>query len=233
MTTTALQPGTYAAAANELIASITPVLQSMSFPNGERIHLSLNLVKSSIDIGHAATALIATDHSYNGLAALILMRPQLEHFFRGIYLGTSTGVTDAFIKKFMAGKPWEKPTFQELSEHAKEVLSKAPMGVKVSNWEKLPNMVKFAKKSLHEFVHGGKSVLDAYDHETGIAFSPEHFDNGQAITNITATAAFGLSFAQSISLDMDDTKDTVLSSFFSSYQKWINMADALGLGPGD
>jgi hypothetical protein len=227
------EPGAYAAAANELIASITPVLQSMSFPDGGRVHLSLNLAKSSIDLGHAATALIATDHSYNGMAALVLMRPQLEHLFRGIYIGTHADVSDDFIAKFMEGKSWAGPNFQALSQHAAAVLSKAPMGESISAWEKLPNMVNFAKNSLHEFVHGGKSVLDAYNHETGIAFSPEHFDNGQAITNITATALFGLSFAQSISIISGGSPDEAFNAFLAKYCAWISMADALGLGPGE
>jgi len=227
------EPGVYAAAANALIASITPVLRSMSFPAGGRVHLSLNLVKSSIDLGHATTALIATDNSYNGLAALVLVRPQLEHLFRGIYIGTHPDVSDDFIAKFMMGKSWAGPNFQALSQHAAEVLSKAPMGESILAWKKLPDMVNFAKNSLHEFVHGGKSVLDAYDHETGIAFSPEHFDNGLVVTNVAATATFGFSFAQSISTGMDEKKDAVLSEFFSRYHKWTSMADALGIGSGE
>lgn len=233
MTIETFAPGVYAVAANELIASISPVLQSMSFPDDARVHLSLNLVKSSIDIGHAATALIATNHSYNGMAALVLMRPQLEHLFRGIYIGTHADISDDFIAKFMEGKSWAGPNFQALSQHVAAVLSKAPMGEGISAWEKLPNMVNFAKNSLHEFVHGGKSVLDAYDHETGIAFSLEHFDNGQVVTNVAATATFGFSFAQSISTGMGEKKDAVLGEFFSRYHKWTSMADTLGIGPGE
>lgn len=232
MTTKTFEPGAYAEAANALIASITPVLQSMSFPAGRRVHLSLNLVKSSIDLGHAATALIATEHSYNGMAALVLMRPQLEHLFRGIYIGTHADVSDNFIANFMKGKSWAGPNFQALSQNAAAVLSKAPMGESISAWGKLPNMVNFAKDSLHEFVHGGKSVLDAYDHETGIAFSPEHFDNGQAITNIVATALFGLSFTQGISISLEETPGEAFKDFVAKYSAWSSMADDLELGPG-
>jgi hypothetical protein len=210
----------FAEKSNILIGSITPLLQAMEFPDGDRINLSLSLVKSSIDLGFAATTLIATDHSNNGMGALVLMRPQLEHLFRGIYLGSMTLATDEFVSKFLASDKWNGPDFQTLSKHAAEVLAAAPMGANKTNWNKLPNMVQFVKNQLHGFVHGGIAVEKAYWHETGIAFSPEHFDNGQTITNITSAAMFGFSFAQSICIPSGNGRRSELDSFLEAYSNW-------------
>jgi hypothetical protein len=62
------------------------------------------LVRSSIDIdiGAGARSLLEQDASDGGMAAMLLVRPQLDHLFRAIWLGTSAEV--ALPKKYVSKK---------------------------------------------------------------------------------------------------------------------------------
>jgi len=216
-----------------LVATLTPMLRGLDFHPGKRVGFSLSLLKSSIDIAHAALTLIATDDENNGMGAVVLLRPQLEHMFRGIFLGTGILAPDEFVQKFEKGTS-EFPTFQSLSEMAAARLPGADLlgGISENEFGRLPRMVAFIKKDLHGFVHGGIKVIQAYDHETGIAFDVEHFDNGHLVVNVTACALLAFSFTQTLSPttlpQVGQTHPKEVGAFITEYQAWTQAAKAIG-----
>lgn len=219
-----------------LVATLTPVLRGLDFRAGKRVEYSLSLLKSSMDIAHAALTLVATDNENNGMGAVVLLRPQLEHMFRGVYLGTDCLAPHKFVQKFEKGTA-EFPTFQVLSELAAARLPGAGLsgGISENEFGRLPRMVAFIKKDLHGFVHGGIKVIQAYDHETGVAFDVEHFDNGHLVVNVTACALLAFSFTQTLSpttlTQVGETHRKEVGAFIAAYQAWTQVAMTIGSLP--
>jgi hypothetical protein len=197
------------------------------------VWFSLSLLKSSIDIAHAALSLIATDDENNGMGAVVLLRPQLEHMFRAIYLGSDFLTSDDFVRKFERGAA-DFPPFQTLSELAAARLPGAGVlgGISESEFGRLPRMAAFIKKDLNGFVHGGIKVIQAYDHKTGVAFDVEHFDNGHLVVNVTACALLAFSFAHTLSSttlpQVGETHPKEVGAFIAAYETWTHTAKAIG-----
>jgi hypothetical protein len=158
----AASPAAFANTSAALVATLTPMLRGLDFHPGNRVRFSLSLLKSSIDIAHAALTLIATDDENNGMGAVVLLRPQLEHMFRAIYIGSDFLACDEFVHKFERGAA-DFPPFQKLSELAAARLPGAGLldGISEKEFGRLPRMVAFIKKDLHGFVHGGIKVIQA------------------------------------------------------------------------
>ncbi|MCE5232772.1 MAG: hypothetical protein ABFC67_08590 [Mizugakiibacter sp.] len=232
----AVSPAAFAHTSAALVATFTPVIRGLDFHAGNRVWFSLSLLKSSIDIAHAALTLIATDDENNGMGAVVLLRPQLEHMFRAIYLGSDLLASDNFLHKFERGAA-DFPPFQSLSELAAAHLPGAGLLGSISENEfgRLPRMVAFIKKDLHGFVHGGIKVIQAYEHETGIAFDVEHFDNGHLVVNVTACALLAFSFTQTLSPttwpQVGETHPKEVGAFLTAYEAWIQAAKAIGSLP--
>jgi hypothetical protein len=211
---------------NELIEAVTGELHQFPFTQAtDRIWAALPLLKSSIDIGAASTQLLLQDPIQYGIASAALHRPQLEQFLRGAFFGCAALTTGDEVARFLKNEDMPKRPNKQGEEKsvtlnfmaravAKEI-SKKSTGTEPPAWEKLPNMVEYAKKFLDSAVHGGSAVHASYYNDM-VCFDPRPLADGALIAN---TAVIALLAMTQISQLYSDHGGTTQISFSSSFDK--------------
>lgn len=151
------------------MAKFSSIAESkVSLPN-LRLGTAVTLARASCDYGRAITVIVGAHHEELGAPALSLLRSQLELTLRSAFFAyhASDAEVDSFFEKDKLKRgPNEKGKMQDISL---EDLAK----IVESTWEndsRISASVGLLRDFLNAHVHGGISLLNAYQGPRGIGF---------------------------------------------------------------
>lgn len=158
----------------ELNEAIINFLSELPPVQSEVHPVSLQLLRTSFDMGRGLYTLLEMSPADLAAPALALHRSQIETFLRGVYLGflASDGQIKDFIEKDEGiRKPtkngkWDKISIKDLSVEVEQLINQIPAdGSKHDG--KLSRMTENAWKPLSGFVHGGTTIHSVYTNHFG------------------------------------------------------------------
>lgn len=151
------------------MAKFSRIVESkISLPN-QRLGTAVTLARASCDFGRAITVLVDAHHEDLGAPVIALLRSQLELTLRSAFF--SYHASDAEVVFFIDNDklkrgPNEKGKMQDISF---EDLAKITESTWVDD-ERISGSVGLLRDFLNAHVHGGVSLLNAYQGRRGIGY---------------------------------------------------------------
>lgn len=198
----------------------------ISLPN-RRLGTTVTLARASCDFGRAITVLIDAHHEDLGAPAISLLRSQLKLTLRSAFFGYHASDSevefffnnDKLVKQRNAKSRMEHIGLERLAKIVEPTWAEAD-GHEVSK------SVELLCDYLNAHVHGGVSLLNAYQGPDGIGFAPS---NGSTLHTLKYSYAFA-NLAMIVVAKLSGEDSNLASEIFDEpYQAAQNFCAEVGL----
>lgn len=176
----------------DAIDACYPVLEALDLPNSVRNNVSMALLYASVEHCRAAFVLMKEDPHRTFFPAAVLMRSQIDTLMRGsFFFGPATNEE---LQSFIDNDQLPQRNGQNLGAR-----SLARICDEYYAWDppgRITTTVRHSYDGLHGMVHGGRSAINYYVHNTGVGPHPATDDYIPLLLNsaVLAHHAVGVAF---------------------------------------